>query len=109
MRDCLLSGNCSLVNFVADRYDFKESSLKSKERAKRSKGEKKPMEYQPADNVKVPEWKLFMELAKNISNLLEYLGASWELQCNDVPEKRGSFLVVSSVNQEELYRFPRME
>ena len=101
--------NCSLVKFVADQYDFGDGSLKSEERAKRSKGKKKPKEYQPADNVKVPEWKPFMEVAKNKSNLLEYLCASWELHFNDVLKGKRAFLVVSSVIQEELYIFPRME
>ena len=54
----LPAGNCNLINFAADRYDFGESSLKyikSEERAKQFNEEQKPTEYQPADNVKVPE------------------------------------------------------
>ena len=71
--------DCTIVNFVGDRYEFESTvSLKHEEREKRGQsGSRASKEYEPHDTLEVPDWDLISQNMKNKANLLDYIGNSW--------------------------------
>ena len=71
--------DCTIVNFVGDRYDFDPSViLKQEEREKRGQSGSCAMkEYEPHDILEVPDWDLISKHMQNKANLLDYIGRSW--------------------------------
>ena len=65
---------CSVVHFIADRYDMGTSSLKANERYRRDK-EGTSLLYLPTDNACIPTWSVFLGNHKNKENLLRYLSS----------------------------------
>ena len=71
--------DCTIVNFVGDRYDFESTvSLKQQEREKRGQSwSSASKEFEPHDTLEVPNWDLISQNMKNKANLLDYIGNSW--------------------------------
>ena len=66
----LKPNNCDRIHLVGDRYDFDaKSSLKYDERQRRGNSSLSK-EYIPADNLDIPDWKIFLENPQNKENLL---------------------------------------
>ncbi|MEW8545282.1 MAG: hypothetical protein AB2693_17300, partial [Candidatus Thiodiazotropha sp.] len=70
---------CLIVNFVGDRYDFAPTkSLKQEEREKREQSVSGSVkEYEPHDNLDIPDWDKISQNRRNKAHLLDYIGSSW--------------------------------
>ena len=78
--------HCDIVHVVGDRYDVsQETSLKAEERMRRQKTKKKSKSFIPHDNLRIPQWKGFIENQSNKHNLEEYLANSWARHTDWIP------------------------
>ena len=75
---------CTVVSFVADRYDFEPSvSLKQEERENwYQSGSSDRKEYEPQDTFEFPDWDLISQNTRNKAILLDYRQFMDEKQCS---------------------------
>ena len=90
---CILNlkpSHCSLVNIIGDRYDFGENkSIKTDERQRRNNSVSR--EFQPAETLLVPEFKMFLKNQMNKANYLDFL-TSYLLRNKDIIPRGVKFI-----------------
>lgn len=92
---------CSILHFVADRYDVPSTeSLKQDERVRRGGGHavSTEKEYVIGNKTKIPEWKSFISSPRNKETLLDFLCTSWKE--STIPESEEIELYLGGMSRE---------